>query len=392
MSRAATVGLALASCLAAAAPASAQRLVEGRAGPVPAHLDTVLGPIEERGALVVFGADLGTRASRSLRIDVATVNVGRGIDHDDVTGVVECAGSRWLVTFVPGTGDVARWAAGVEGAPAVWSRGAPQRAPRAHEELVTDVEARCAAGRVVIGYVSDGLLVTQTLSPTVGRVRRTRVSRRGVFDRVEWVAASPDELDAVIHSSRTGSVQLVRVVAGRITHRRELGDASSAALALGARAVLVATGNVDGRGATLRTFARTDLAPGPTSVLSARREPVGLHGGRSASVTALWPGPRDLVAVAIMQGWSGPDYVVRRAAPGGPPLAQPARHVEGSLRLWDPNTGALGDAAELGEGQPGAGGWLGDTLVLWQQANVTEATEDGVRLGPTRIRRFTVAP
>ena len=345
--------------------AGAQNLVAAQESVLPFRLDRAsIGPIEESGAMLVFGRDLTTAAQRSLRIDGTSVTAGPGVPSDHVADVVPCGGARWLVEF--GALPHAGTSIAIAGATPVW-----------HRETANDARARCVAGQLLIGYRRGGELVTQVLTPALGPAQYVRVAPAGVEAAITWVAAATDEFMVVAHGADGVSLELIRIVAGAIAQRRNLVGSGRVALAVGTDRVFVATGAADGESATLQSFARVDLAPGRATVLSG-------GSGHAIEVDSLWPGPQGLVAIGFGEGWT----------------ALHTRHYQSSLRLWDPSSGAYGAVTDLGGGDGHAVAWLGETLIVVQGEHPVPGsgpyprgvTPPVVRVEPARLRRFTVGP
>ncbi len=352
--------------LLATGSAHAQRLVPAPEPPVPFQLDRAsIGPVEENGALLVFGRDRETAVQRSIRIDGSSNTAGPGVPSDRVADVISCGGSRWIVEYGTATGRPGT-SIGVVGAPVVWRR-----------DMANDALVRCVQGRVIVVYRSGGDLFSQVLTPTVGPEQTVRLAPPGVEVTLPWTAAAIDELYVVVHGTLNLSTELVRIVAGTVTHRRSLGPSSRIALAVGTGGVFVATGSEDGASGTIHGFGRADLAPGPSSRVTG----AAAHG---IYVDGLWPGPQGLVAIAVGEGWT----------------AMMANHHTASLRLWDPATGRLGPPSDIGPADHHAVAWLGTSLVLVQGAFSVTApgpypvgeTPRVLRVERARVRRYTVGP
>jgi hypothetical protein len=149
--------------------------------------------------------------------------------------------------------------------------------------------------------------------------------------------------------------------------------------------VLVATTNARGVALVLSAFALADLAPRSTVTIPAS-EP-----GRVVACAGLWPGPAGSVAVGVAEHWED-GFMAIPQGPDQPDRFEPAFHSAGSLRLWDAPRGRVGPPTDLGAEWVGAGGWLGDRLVLVQPVERDGIVAGIVQLRSARVRRFTPLP
>ena len=355
----------------AAAPVHAQRFAAGADLLVPFHFDLPLEPIEVGGALVFVGHDMQTRASRSLRVTGATATAAPGLDGlDRVAGATACGGARWLVTAAshPGQGFL-EWTVRDERARAVWS------SPRG----ATDVALQCPAGTLVVGYatyVADAELVTQTLAPRRGPVRRVASGPHGLVPAIRWISRTPDEIFVATTDPETGTAELMRVARATITHRRPLTRWTLPLLAIIGDAVLVA----EDREGRLIALDHRDLTTASEIVVA-----------DDGQLNALRAGPRGVVAVltddALPRGARGlerPQRPVHVSADGRRQSVDD-RHMR-TLRLWTPRARALGDPIDLGTAMT-VTGWLGDAFYVWQASEEDPATG---RRTSTRLRRFAL--
>ena len=325
--------------------------------PLPFSLDSVIKVVEQ-DAVLMFGSDMETRVARTLRVDATGATIDSAIDLTDVADIVSCGGSRWLLKLTA-IGDLPKYTIGVAGAPAVWSHIMP-----------TDVTARCMAGHLMVSRMQDGVLVTQVLSPAVEAEHQVRVAPSGDGVEVSWVAATTSELYVLVHRSgpeNPGATELLSVAADVITHRHALPNALTTAIAMGSDSVLVGTAGFD-KPAEMQSFTRIDLKPGPVATVSGTSELVGI-----------WPGPNDVVAVAMM-GSAGPARPCRRNSPCHTPYSW-------TLRRWDAAKGATGPPVDLGEASGATVAWIKSSVVVLQPA----AVEHNRLVQPTRLRRFIAA-
>lgn len=368
------------------APAWAQQLVATTEDAAPFHLSSrALGPIAEGGALLFFGNDIGTHASHAVRVGAAGTGVDPGLAAD-VAQIAACGGARWLLAFESLGMRGSRWHLRRDGGSRLWSRSFPTTA-------LPDPRLGCAGGRIVLGWVDDGELVVADAAPSAAALRdlaRVRVMPLGTIAQVPWAVAPRGDTIAVAVPGRGGSVaELLRIAVGAaggaITHRAPLAGAPGP-IAIDGDAVLVAFDAPARQGLVLAPFALADLAPRATASIPPS-EP-----GRSVGCAGLWPGPGGRVAVAIDESWIGDGFVAIPQGPNEPDRFEPAYHSAGTLRLWEPANGRVGPPTHLGTRWAGAGGWLGDTLVLVQSVESAGVVGGIVQLRPARVRRFTPRP
>lgn len=312
--------------------------------PLPAPLRSHRGVEVDESSALVHGVRASDGTPYAVEVDADSVS---GAPSRDAYQFIRCGAERWVLRRQEGESPGAvsvRWTV------STWEGDAAQTREHAPGEA-RPPQLRCGGRALLWAWVQGESFHMERFS----RGEHTRVVELDVGPNasIDWVPVDARRWVALVREPTL----ILRSYDGDRRVQERLLENSGGDFALGVSARRFLLGRSVNGEMRLESFELESLSTHTSSTI----EP--LEPGRMAHVAEMWVGPRGMVAVGVIEAWLGDDVVVDTSE-HGPDRLEPSHHSAASVHFWEPASGRVGAAIDLGASGLGSGAWIDDEFVM----------------------------